>query len=259
MAYSCAGGCPRIDYWSNPAITYSGESTGVAIGATDEADAHATLTNNLSIIANWRVSPTPAPDLVVNAITLANTNLTTGQLISLEASVLNQGDALADATTIRYYLSSDMTINTSDIELVNAPIISLAVSESVVQSVNVTAPTTAGTYYLGACVDVVNSELSISNNCSSGIEVVVALDTDGDGIADTVDTDDDNDGISDVLEIKYDLDPLNAADGAADFDNDGFNNAVEINLGTDIRNAASKPSWAPIFTGDGLVILVPYL
>jgi peptidyl-Lys metalloendopeptidase len=86
-----------------------------------------------------------------------------------------------------------------------------------------------------------------------------SVDTDGDGIGNNADTDDDNDGILDTVEVLHGLNPLDASDASADFDNDGFNNAVEINLGTDIRNAASKPSWAPIFTGDGLVILVPYL
>ena len=257
MSYACAGGCPRIDYWSNPAVTYSGESTGVAIGATDEADAHATITNNLSIIANWRVTPTPAPDLIVNSISLASTNLITGQNISLQASVLNQGDEIADSTTLRYFLSTDNTISTSDIALSTISVLSLAVGETAPYSVNVTAPLNAGTYYLGACVDAVNTELATANNCSDALPVTVALDTDGDGIADNVDTDDDNDGISDSDEIANGLNPLDASDAQADLDGDGFSNAMEIRLGTDIRQISSKPTWVPIFTGDGLLIIVP--
>jgi len=259
MAYNCVGDCPRIDYWANPAVVYNGESTGIAVGATDEADAHATIMNNLSIIANWRVSPAAAPDLVVSSVTVANTTVTTGKLISLQASVLNQGDALADATTVRYYLSSDITINTNDTELSSASVASLAVAETLVSSVNVRVPTTVGTYYLGACVDVVNSEFLNTNNCSSAVKIIVVLDTDRDGIADSVDTDDDNDGISDILELKYGLNPLNAADGVADFDNDGFNNALEISMGTNFRDASSKGKWVPIFPGDGLIVLLPYL
>jgi hypothetical protein len=30
MAYNCPGGCPRINYWSNPDITYGGEAVGVS-------------------------------------------------------------------------------------------------------------------------------------------------------------------------------------------------------------------------------------
>ena len=256
MAYACAGGCPRIDYWANPAVTYGGESTGSLIGAADEADAHATITNNLSIIANWRVSPIPTPDLVVNSVTLSNTSVITGQTISLQASVFNQGNAIANSTTLRYFLSDDVSINTSDTELSNVLIASLSAGNSSLHSVNITAPFSAGTYYLGACVDSVNTELATINNCSSGIEVVVLLDTDGDGIANNVDTDDDNDGILDTVEIANGLNPLNASDAQTDLDNDSFSNIIEIGLGTDIHNINSHPTWTPVIMGD-IVIFIP--
>jgi len=84
-----------------------------------------------------------------------------------------------------------------------------------------------------------------------------SLDTDNDGIGNNADTDDDNDGISDLAEVANGLNPLNGADAQADFDGDGFSNAQEIGFATDIRNANSKPTWVPIFTGDGLIIIVP--
>jgi hypothetical protein len=30
MAYDCSGGCPRLDYWSNPGVTYGGQLMGTA-------------------------------------------------------------------------------------------------------------------------------------------------------------------------------------------------------------------------------------
>ena len=41
-------------------------------------------------------------------------------------------------------------------------------------SISLTAPSTAGTYYYGACVDAVTGESSTTNNCSSSVTVTVA-------------------------------------------------------------------------------------
>ena len=42
------------------------------------------------------------------------------------------------------------------------------------ESVDVTAPATAGTYYYGACVDAVTDESDPTNNCSSSVQVTVS-------------------------------------------------------------------------------------
>ena len=64
--------------------------------------------------------------------------------------------------------------------------------------------------------------------------LVVALDTDGDGIPDTTDTDDDGDGINDADEALIGTDPLlfdtdgdGNSDGVDDFDGDGISNDDE--------------------------------
>ena len=49
----------------------------------------------------------------------------------------------------------------------------LAASESASNTEEITAPDTAGTYYYGACVDAVAGESDTTNNCSSGLEVLV--------------------------------------------------------------------------------------
>jgi titin len=61
MGYPCSGWCPRIDYWSNPDVSYNGEDTGVPVGSSSEADARTTLHNNAQIIANWRQSTVVTP------------------------------------------------------------------------------------------------------------------------------------------------------------------------------------------------------
>ena len=41
------------------------------------------------------------------------------------------------------------------------------------ESISLTAPSTPGTYYYGACVDSVSGESNTANNCSSGKEAIV--------------------------------------------------------------------------------------
>ncbi|MEE8392258.1 MAG: M12 family metallo-peptidase, partial [Anaerolineae bacterium] len=61
MAYSCPGGCTRIDYWSNPDVSYGGQPTGVVYTAPDSADNRRTLNNTAFTVANFRDSSVCVP------------------------------------------------------------------------------------------------------------------------------------------------------------------------------------------------------
>ena len=50
----------------------------------------------------------------------------------------------------------------------------LAASGTSAESISLTAPSSAGTYYYGACVDTVPDESSTTNNCSAGVRVDVS-------------------------------------------------------------------------------------
>ena len=116
-----------------------------------------------------------SPDLIVESPSVDNTTLTPGQSLTLSATVRNRGTAEVAATTLRYYQSSDATITTDDTAVGTADAIStLAASATSEQSSSVTAPLTAGTYYYGACVDVVSGESNTDNNCSTGVLVTVS-------------------------------------------------------------------------------------
>ena len=65
----------------------------------------------------------------------------------------------------------------------------------------------------------------------------VALDTDGDGIANSEDPDDDNDGITDDFENSVGLNPLDSTDAVLDSDDDTINNLQEFLDGTDPNDA----------------------
>ena len=92
---------------------------------------------------------------------------------TFSATVRNVGDGDAASTTLRYYLSTDATITASDTEVGTDVVAELAVSASSDESVTLNAPTTAGTYYYGVCVDAVAEESDTMNNCSSSVAVTV--------------------------------------------------------------------------------------
>ena len=114
----------------------------------------------------------PAPDLVVGAPSVTNFELDVGATFTLSATVTNDGDAASAATTLRYYLSTDELIKTSDTQVDTDAVAELAASGTSSQSVSLTAPS-AGIYYYGACVDSVAGESDTTNNCSGSVPVDV--------------------------------------------------------------------------------------
>ena len=138
---------------------------------TDESD----TTNNCSASVQVDVSEqSPSPDLSVGAPTVYDSTPTPYELINIYAPARNQGDAASAATTLRYYLSTDATITTSDTEVDTVRVPSLAPSGNYTEESAIRAPSTIGTYYYGACVDAVADESDTTNNCSSSFEVVVS-------------------------------------------------------------------------------------
>ena len=119
-------------------------------------------------------TPTTAPDLVVDAPTVNDSSPATGATFTLSATVRNAGDGASAATTLRYYRSTDRTITTSDTSVGTDAVGGLAASATSSESISLTAPSTAGTYYYGACVDAVTDESNTANNCSAAVTVTVA-------------------------------------------------------------------------------------
>ena len=93
-----------------------------------------------------------------------------GQTFTLSVRVSNSGDAAAPATTLRYYRSLDRRIGRSDTEVNTAEVGPLAASGGSTKSISLTAPSTVGTYYYGACVDAAPGDSDTTDDCSSGWE-----------------------------------------------------------------------------------------
>ena len=136
---------------------------------SDESD----TTNNCSVAVTVTVGAAPAPDLVVDTPTVSESAPTAGARFTLSATVRNQGNGSSAFTTLRYYRSNDSTITTGDTEVGTDSVSSLDAAESGDESISLTAPSTSGTYYYGACVESVSGESDTTNNCSTGVTVTV--------------------------------------------------------------------------------------
>ena len=112
------------------------------------------------------------PDLAV-AVAGPDGEVAPGGSFELRATVRNVGDAGAAATTLRYYRSSDASISTSDAEVGTDAVGALAAGADGAGSLTLSAPTTRGTYYYGACADAVPEETNTANNCSAAVAVTV--------------------------------------------------------------------------------------
>ena len=115
------------------------------------------------------------PDLEVFGVSVSHSRRQPGQSFKLSVKVRNNGTEQASATTLRYYRSGDVTISTSDTQLGTFSVNSLASLADRAYSIDLTAPTSEGYYYYGACVESVSGESNTDNNCFGGGRVSVEI------------------------------------------------------------------------------------
>ena len=158
--------------WRRANVPVPSEPGTYYYGACVDAVSGESNTGN-NCLATGAVTVT-APDLVVQEASTNPGTLGPGDQFTLSARVVNQGNGPSDDTRLRYYRSSDRTIDTSDMQVGRSDVGSLAGGgRSPRLSVGLTAPSATGTYYYGACVDQVSAETNVRNNCSSGDAVTV--------------------------------------------------------------------------------------
>ena len=132
-------------------------------------------TNNCSTAVQVTVPAPERPDLMVVSPSVSNNSPTVGSQFTLSATVRNADGGESEATTLRYYRSTDGTITTSDTEVGTDAVAGLAASGSDSQSVELVAPSAPGQYYYGACVETVAGESDTANNCSTAVQITVLL------------------------------------------------------------------------------------
>jgi len=115
-----------------------------------------------------------APDLAITNASVSASALTASQAFTLYATVKNQGVIASAATTLRYFRSDDSSITTADTPLGTDSVGALQPEGTSTQNLSTAAPSSVGTWWVGACVDAVSGESQAGNQCSSGVQITVA-------------------------------------------------------------------------------------
>ena len=158
----------------SPGMYYLGTIADYTNVQVESNETNNTLTGNTLNI-------TPGADLVMSALSSPQ-NAVTGNLLAITDTVTNQGTTTSAGFSIRYYLSTDATITTSDIVLGTRSVSSLAATAADSATTNVTIPYTLipGTYYLGAIADYNNTraETNENNNALTGNTIALTVGAD---------------------------------------------------------------------------------
>ena len=145
-------------------------------GCIEESNLIHDCTEGVQVEINWLDM-----DLSVTAFTISPASVTKEGTITVNATVANASSATvaSPAADLDYYVSSDSTISTSDTYLDSDDVSALSAGQTSNISTSLTAPDTAGTYYVGACViedetfGATFVDTDTSNNCSAGVQLVV--------------------------------------------------------------------------------------
>ena len=160
--------------WSTQFILFSGTAGQASSGTLRFIDTEGKPLD-LAVAPTGTAPALAAPDLAVLLPSVSDSSLETGKSFTLVVIVHNQGNRRSDATTLRYYRSSNATISTGDMEVGTDAVSGLSASSASDESISLTAPSSAGTYYYGACVELVPGESATGNNCSSAVSVRIIV------------------------------------------------------------------------------------
>jgi len=94
-------------------------------------------------------------DLVISALSGSPASLDQGDILNLNATVMNQGGIRSGETNLKYYLSQDVMITASDLQIAMGSVFALDPNQSQPLQASINIPTNVpdGQYYLGAVVD----------------------------------------------------------------------------------------------------------
>ena len=169
----------QLDRFGGPLMPKFDALVGLAASPDDEHLYVATPNHGILIFARGGSPIAEAssgmPDLVIQRAWSGSTTSATGASFRLSALVRNRGSGPAVAATLRFYRSANTTISSADSEVGAVALDALAASGTRSRSVDVTAPSVAGRYYYGACVDDVTNESETDNNCSEAVSVTVTV------------------------------------------------------------------------------------
>ena len=112
-------------------------------------------------------APQPtAPDLVVSSFSASPTIISSGQTVSLSATITNSGNLAADSIVLRYHRSPNNNISDSGNPIATDDISNLSAGSTSDATADVTGHS-SGIYYYWACVVHIANESNKDNNCST--------------------------------------------------------------------------------------------
>ena len=133
-----------------------------------------TIDNNCTPPIKFTVKP--ESDLAfksfVTNIKTKDSTVAPGESFRLAVIVTNR-QGKASPTTLRYYRSTDETLNADDTEIATYTVPALADGSTSRDRISVVVPTTPGVYYYGACIDPGGEERITDNNCTPAVKVTV--------------------------------------------------------------------------------------
>ena len=141
------------------------------VGACVDPVAGETETGN-QCSAAIQITVNPS-DLVVINPDVDIATIVRNQPYTIYATASNQGLATAEPSTLRFYRSSGNVIDTTDTPLGSVAVGALSSGIGSEKNLGSTAPSTPGNYYVGACIDSVDSEFETDNQCSSAVPITV--------------------------------------------------------------------------------------
>ncbi|SHI69889.1 Por secretion system C-terminal sorting domain-containing protein [Hymenobacter daecheongensis DSM 21074] len=149
-------------------ITASAQNTSGALTVVFTSDPIVAAPGFLATVSCITLGP---PDLIVQTPTASLSTVASGGIINLGATVRNQGSGDAGSSQLGYYLSTNTTLDASDVSLGTTSGGLLGAGLSAQRGGNFTIPaaTTAGSYYVLYVVDPQNSvtESNETNNTAS--------------------------------------------------------------------------------------------
>ena len=113
------------------------------------------------------------PDLALQSLTLNHSEVSAGASVTANADFSNLGDGTSPSSPVTWYLSTNEAISDTDNVLDTDELAALSAGHSSNESSTFTVPSAAGAYWIGVCVDPVDGEPDIINNCSAGVPLSV--------------------------------------------------------------------------------------
>ncbi len=174
LTYSLAPSVPGLSFNATTRVLAGTPTAAGTYNMTYTArDADGDLAT-LNFVVTVATTQMTTVDLIVASVTASDDTLEFGQSFDLTATTSNSGTAASAGTTLRFYRSTNTTISSSDTEIGTAAVSALAAGGTNSSVLTLTAPSTSGTYYYGACVDRVSGESNSQNNCSTAVRVTVS-------------------------------------------------------------------------------------